>query len=101
MARSGTNRLKCAARSREDWAEEYRMRLLARTAVWTAAPALLLLAGCGVQPGAADESESVELRSPSVESAVHHDLSAPLELILPVRPSLEEREHPVKPIPRR
>jgi len=77
------------------------MRLLARTAVWTAAPALLLLAGCGVQPGAADESESVELRSPRVETAVHHDLSAPLELILPVRPSLEEREHPVKPIPRR
>ena len=78
------------------------MRLLARTAVWTAASALLLLAGCGAQPvSEADDSQSVELRSPQVASADHHDVSAPLSLIRPAPPSLEEREHPVKPVPRR
>src|SRR2546423_9151638 len=101
MARSGTGTVKCAARTRGSW-EGHRMRLLARTAVWTAAPALLLLAGCGVQPGSeADKSESVVMRSPQVTSAEHHDLSAPLNLIRPAPPSLEEREHPVKPVPRR
>src|SRR5437868_4549466 len=101
MARSGTDPVKCAARTRESW-EGYRMRLLARTAVWTAAPALLLLAGCGGQPGSeADDSQSVELRSPQVARAEHHDVSAPLSLIRPAPPSLEEREHPVKPVPRR
>src|SRR5258705_219115 len=101
MARSGTNTVKCAARTHGSW-EGHRMRLLARTAVWTAAPALLLVAGCGVQPASeADDSQSVEVRSPQVTSAEHHDVSAPLGLIRPVPPSLEEREHPVKPVPRR
>src|SRR5436853_92212 len=101
MARSGTDPVKCAARPRESW-EGHRMRLLARTAVWTAASALLLLAGCGAQPGSeADDSQSVELRSPQVARAEHHDVSAPLSLIRPAPPSLEEREHPVKPVPRR
>ena len=78
------------------------MRLLARTAVWTAASALLLLAGCGAQPvSEADDSQSVELRSPQVASADHHDVSAPLSLIRPAPPSLEKKEHPGKPVPRR
>jgi len=78
------------------------MRPQDRKTLWAAAPALLLLAACGEQrPGVADESGSVELRSPAVSPNVHSDVSPPLGLIRSVPRQDEEREHPVKPIPRR
>src|SRR6267143_1057750 len=78
------------------------MRLQDRTTLWAAAPALLLLAACGEQrPGVADDSGSVELRPPAVSPNVHSDVSPPLGLMQSVPGQDEQREHPVKPVPRR
>ena len=53
------------------------------------------------QPGQVDQSQSVVRSSPSVEAALHHDVSPPLFLIPPAPRQAGQRVHPVRPIPRR
>ncbi len=62
--------------------------------------ALFAATACAGKPGGeADDSNSVELRSPSVSLAAHHDLSAPLNLMR--APDVNTNpEHEVKRIPR-
>ncbi len=60
---------------------------------------LFAVTACAQRPGQADDSNSVELRSPAISLASHHDLSAPLS-ILRAPDSNTNPEHEVKKIPR-
>ena len=60
---------------------------------------LTAVAACAQKPGAADDSNSVELRAPAISLAQHHDVSAPLGILRAPEVNTNP-EHEVKKIPR-